>query len=62
LFRVEAGYRAAVYFDAVSQYSITQVPTSLTLPPNGVYLATAQHLQTSFTDQGPYLKASWLFW
>jgi Legionella pneumophila major outer membrane protein precursor len=62
LLRVEAGYRAAVYFDAVSQYSLTQVPTALTLPPNGIYLATAQHLQTSFTDQGPYLKASWLFW
>jgi hypothetical protein len=62
LFRVEAGYRAAVYFDAVSEYAMTQVPTGLTLPPNGIYLATQQHLQTSFTDQGPYLKASWLFW
>jgi Legionella pneumophila major outer membrane protein precursor len=62
LLRVEAGYRAAVYFDVVSQYTMTQVPTALVLPPTGVYLATAQHLQTSFTDQGPYLKASWLFW
>jgi hypothetical protein len=62
LLRVEAGYRAAVYFDAINQYSLTMVPTALTLPPNGVYLATAQHLQTNFTDQGPYMKASWMFW
>jgi hypothetical protein len=62
LWRVEAGYRAAMYFDAINQYSLTQVPTALVLPPNGIYLATAQHLQTNFTDQGPYLKASWMFW
>lgn len=62
MLRVETGYRAAVYFDAVNQYALTSVPTGLTLPPNEIYLATAQHLQTNFTDQGPYLKASWLFW
>jgi hypothetical protein len=61
LITVEAGYRAAVYFDAVNQYALTNVPTALTLPPNGIYLATAQHLLTNFTDQGPYLKASWLW-
>jgi hypothetical protein len=62
LFRVEAGYRAAVYFDVINQYALTQVPTSLMLPPVGIFLATQQHVQSSFTDQGPYLKASWLFW
>ena len=61
LFRIELGWQAAVYFDAVSQYSLTQVPTSLMLPPVGVFLATAQHLQSNFTDQGPYLTASWAF-
>jgi hypothetical protein len=60
-FRIEAGWQAAVYFDAVSQYSLTQVPTSLMLPPTGVFLATAQHLQSNFTDQGPYLTVGWLF-
>jgi hypothetical protein len=40
-----------VYFDAINQYSLTIVPTALVLPPNGIYLATAQHLQTNFTDQ-----------
>jgi hypothetical protein len=60
-FKIELGYRAAVYFDAVSQYSLTQVPTSLMLPPVGVYLATAQHLQSNFTTQGPYVTGSWAF-
>jgi Legionella pneumophila major outer membrane protein precursor len=62
LFKVELGYKAAVYFDAVNQYALTNVPTSLTLPPVGIYLATQQHLQSNFTDQGPYVTASWLFW
>jgi hypothetical protein len=60
-FKVELGYRAAVYFDAVSEYALTQVPTSLTLPPTGVYLATQEHLRSSYTVQGPYLTGSWLF-
>jgi hypothetical protein len=62
LFRVELGYKAAVYFDAVNQYALTNVPTSLTLPPVGIYLATQQHLQSNFTDHGPYVTASWFFW
>ncbi|MDP2298161.1 MAG: Lpg1974 family pore-forming outer membrane protein [Pseudolabrys sp.] len=60
-FRVELGYRASVYFDAVSRYEITQVPTSLTLPPNGIYLSTQDHVRSNFTSHGPYLTASWLF-
>jgi hypothetical protein len=59
-FKIEVGYQAAVYFNAVSQYALTQVPTSLMLPPVGVFLATQQHLQSNFTDQGPYLTGSWL--
>ena len=60
-FKVEVGYRAAVYFNAVGQYVMTQVPTSLVLPPVGVYLATAQHIQSNFTEHGPYFTAGWLF-
>ncbi len=62
LFKVELGYKAAVYFNAVNEYSLTNVPTSLTLPPVGIYLATQQHLQSNFTDHGPYVTASWAFW
>jgi Legionella pneumophila major outer membrane protein precursor len=58
-FKVELGYQAAVYFNVVSQYALTQVPT--TVPPVGVFLATEQHAQSNFTDQGPYLTGSWLF-
>ncbi len=58
-FKIELGYQAAVYFNAVSQYSLTQVPT--TVPPVGVFLATEQHSQSNFTDQGPYLSGSWAF-
>jgi hypothetical protein len=61
LFKIELGYRAAVYFNVISQYSLTNVPTMLTLPPVGIYLATEQHLQGNFTTQGPYLTGSWAF-
>jgi hypothetical protein len=61
LFKIEAGWQAAVYFNAVNQYSLTSVPTALILPPTGLYLATAQRLQSNFTDQGPYLTGSWAF-
>lgn len=62
IFKVELGYKAAVYFNAVNQYTLTNVPTNLTLPPLGIYLATQQHLQSNFTDHGPYVTASWAFW
>ena len=61
LFKIELGYQAAVYFNAVNQYALTNVPTSLTLPPVGIYLATEQHLQSNFTTQGPYLTGNWAF-
>ena len=62
LFKVELGYKAAVYFDAVNKYELTNVPTSLTLPPVGIYLATQQHLTSNYTNHGPYVTASWAFW
>jgi hypothetical protein len=58
-FKIELGYQAAVYFNVVSQYSLTQVTT--TVPPVGVFLATQLHPQTNFTDQGPYLTGKWAF-
>ena len=62
MFKVEAGYKVAVYFDALNQYELTNVPTSLTLPPIGIYLATQQHLTSNFTNHGPYVTARWSFW
>jgi hypothetical protein len=60
-FRIEVGYQAAVYMNAVNQYALTQVATSPVAATVGVYLATAQHLQSTFTTQGPYMTANWLF-
>jgi hypothetical protein len=60
-FKIEAGYQAAVYFDAVSHYALTSVPTAPMIPPVGIFLSTSQHLQSNFTDQGPYVTGSWLF-
>jgi hypothetical protein len=61
-FRVELGYKVAIYFDAVNHYSLTNVPTSLTLPPVGIYLATQQHLLSNYTNHGPYVTASCSLW
>jgi Legionella pneumophila major outer membrane protein precursor len=58
-FRLELGYQAAIYFNAISQYALTEVTT--TAPPVGVFLATEQHSQSNFTNHGPYLTGSWAF-
>ncbi|MFZ2065272.1 MAG: Lpg1974 family pore-forming outer membrane protein [Xanthobacteraceae bacterium] len=62
VFKIEAGCQATVYFNAINQYSLTQVPVNVPMiPPVGVFLATEQHLQSNFTDQGPYVTGSWAF-
>jgi hypothetical protein len=60
-FKIEVGYQAAVYMNAVNHYALTQVSVPPAPASVGVFLATAQHLQTNFTTQGPYLTAGWLF-
>jgi Legionella pneumophila major outer membrane protein precursor len=60
-FKIEVGYQAAVYFDVVSHYSLTSVPTAPMIPPVGIFLSTAQRLPSNFTDQGPYVTGKWLF-
>lgn len=59
--RVEAGYQAAVYINAINRYSITEVDTPPVDQSVGVFLRTADHLQTNFTVHGPYAAASWAF-
>jgi hypothetical protein len=58
-FKLELGYQAAIYFNAINQYSLTEVST--TAPPVGVFLASEQHSQGNFTSHGPYLTGSWAF-
>jgi hypothetical protein len=60
-FKIEVGYQAAVYMNAVNQYALTQVAVPPSPASVGVFLATAQHLQSTFTTQGPYLTGSWSF-
>jgi len=60
-FKCEAGYQAAVYINAVNQYSLSEVQNSLTTPFLGtaaVFLSTAVESQTNFFIHGPYLKFS----
>jgi Legionella pneumophila major outer membrane protein precursor len=59
--KIEVGYQAAIYMNAVNQYALTQVAVPPVPASVGVFLATAQHLQSNFTTQGPYLTASWSF-
>jgi hypothetical protein len=59
LFKIEAGYQVAVYFNAVNEYALSNVAVSPL--STGVYLATEQQLKTNLTIQGPYFQGSWLF-
>lgn len=60
-FKCEAGYQAAVYFNAVSQFTISEVLDSLTETAetsqfSGVFLRTASEQQSNFLMHGPYVK------
>lgn len=61
IIRLEGGYQAAVYINAISQYAISDV----VVPPNvqgiGVFLESAYHLHNNFAVHGPYASASWVF-
>ncbi len=59
LFKFELGYQAAIYFDAVNEYALSNVAGSPL--SGGVYLATEQQSHANFTTQGPYFSTSWLF-
>jgi Legionella pneumophila major outer membrane protein precursor len=61
LFKFEAGYQAAIYVNAVNQYSLTEVVTPPVTQSIGVFLRTVTPLQSDFTVHGPYLTASWSF-
>jgi hypothetical protein len=64
ILRCEAGYQAAVYIDAINQYSLTEVENSLTADQAGtpettgsaVFLRTAVESQSNFLVHGPYLR------
>ena len=63
--RCEAGYQAAVYFNAINQFSLTEVENNLPLQifegTASTFLRTAVELQSNFLVHGPYLKISLQF-
>jgi hypothetical protein len=69
IFKCEAGYQAAVYINAINQYSLTEVENSLTADQPGtpettgsaVFLRTATESQSNFLVHGPYAKFSFQF-
>jgi hypothetical protein len=61
ILKCEAGYQAAVYINAVNQYSVSDVENSLTEPIEGVagvFLRSSLEYQSNFVVHGPYLKVS----
>ena len=61
-FKVELGWRAATYFNTVSQYTVTNVVPAFSLDtPTGIYLASGQHSLNNFTVQGPYITGKWAY-
>src|ERR1700733_9856310 len=58
-FKIEVGYQAAVFMNAINQYVLSQVAVPPAPASVGVFLATANHLQSNFTTHGPYLTGSW---
>lgn len=67
--KFEAGYLAAVYINAVNQYSLSEVENSLTADQPGtpettgsaVFLRTAVETQSNFFVHGPFAKLAFQF-
>jgi len=59
LFTVTAGYQAAVYMNAISQY----IPASLVQPlqSGGIFVGTMSHTLSNYSVQGPFLNFSLQF-
>jgi len=53
---IKAGYQAAVYVNAISQY----LPASLVTPMDtgGIFVATMSHTLSNYSVQGPFLEAT----
>jgi hypothetical protein len=61
-FKIEAGYQAALYFNANTQYELSNViPAANISAPSGIYLATGSHTQNNFFVQGPYVSGKWAY-
>ncbi len=64
ILKCEAGYQAAVYVNAINQYSLTEVENKTVIMTEGTaatFLRTAVELQSNFLVHGPYLRFSFQF-
>lgn len=61
IFRVDAGYMAAVYVNAVSSYRVSDVDLPGNTQGIGLFLRTADHAYSNFAVHGPFASASWMY-
>lgn len=58
-FTVTAGYQAAVYINAISQYLPSSLVAGQGLETGGIFVATMSHTLSNYSVQGPFLKFAW---
>lgn len=56
VFTLSAGYQAAVYINAISQYIPESLVSDEGLETGSIYVATLSHTLSNYSVQGPYLK------
>jgi hypothetical protein len=56
LLKLEAGYQAAVYINAISQYLPGTLVQGESLDTGGVFVATINHTLSNYSVQGPYAQ------
>lgn len=58
LFKAEAGYQAAVYVNAISQYIPASLVLGQGLETGGIFVATMSHTLSNYSVHGPFLNFS----
>lgn len=58
LFKIEAGYQAAVYMNAISQYLPSSLVLGQGLESGGIFVATMNHTLSNYSVHGPFLNFS----
>jgi len=61
LFTAKAGYQAAVYANAISQYLPGTLVAGEGIETGGIFVATMSHKLSNYSVQGPFLNFSLLF-
>lgn len=61
LLTIAAGYQAAVYINAISQYIPASLVAGQPLETGGIFVATMSHTLSNYSVQGPFLNLSLQF-